>query len=147
MCFHGKSKGNLSVGGFVSFFFLLGDGSVIFLVGNPVSYHSLLTLPASVQINKLKKKKCYDCSADYGWSTWQRRNLNDFWWVGNTKPTFVNLMPVKVTFPQNFVINERSRTSFLPVLHVTNNCACKQTNLYSSLFLFSNLKLSISRVV
>ena len=52
MCFHGKSKGNLSVGGFVSFFFLLGDGLVIFLVGNPVSYNSLLTLPASVQINK-----------------------------------------------------------------------------------------------
>lgn len=59
-----------------------------------------------------RKNLCYVCYNDvYGWHTTQRRYPNDFWWVGGTKLTFVNLILMKRTFPQNFP----------PTLHVTDN--------------------------
>ena len=38
--------------------------------------------------------------------------------------TFVNLVLVKTTFPQNFFVDEHLTTRFPPALHVTDNYAC-----------------------
>ena len=49
-------------------------------------------------------------NAVYAWHT-SRRCLDDFWWVGRKKLTFVNLVLLNMTFHQNFVVDERP-TSF-----------------------------------
>lgn len=37
-----------------------------------------------------------------------------------THINFANLVVMKMTFPHNFVINQRPTMSFLPVLHITD---------------------------
>ena len=65
-------------------------------------------------------KKILGCgnNAVYGWQTWRRRHQNDFWWVRSTKLTCVNRVLLETIFPQNFVADERSATSFSPALHL-----------------------------
>lgn len=65
------------------------------------------------------------------------------------KLTFENLAMVKTTYPQNFVVDERPRTSFPPARLVTDNCACglrpsKRTHTGTRLCFdsFSDIKLS-----
>ena len=66
-----------------------------------------------------KSKSCDDRNnAGYGWHTWRRDN--DFWLLWSTKLIFANLLLMKTTFPQNFVADERSATSFSLALHVTD---------------------------
>ena len=77
----------------------------------------------------------------YGWHTWRRRLFNDFCWVGSTKFTFINLVIVETTFLQNFVVDQRPTTSFLPALRVTENYAC--VYVCPSSISFSDLKLSV----
>ena len=42
--------------------------------------------------SRKKNKGCDSNNVVYGWHTRRNRRLNDFWWVGSTKPTFVNLI-------------------------------------------------------
>ena len=43
-----------------------------------------------------EKKSRYDCNNIlFGWHNSRRRRLDDFWWIGSPKFTFVNLVPVK----------------------------------------------------
>ena len=71
------------------------------------------------------KKSRYDRNnAVSGWHTRRWRRVSDFWWVAYIKLTFANLALVKTTFPQNFVVDERTTTSFPPARIVTDNYAC-----------------------
>lgn len=64
------------------------------------------------------------------------RAWNDFWWVGRTKLSFVNLVTVNTTFPKNFVVETRS----LPPGYLSCGLTMtRQTNSHCSSISFSDL--------
>ena len=80
----------------------------------------------------------------YGWHTWRRRHLDDFWWVGSTNLTFLNLV---LDFSSEF----RSRRLFLRISLSTSSrqqisrlhyMSRTTAHAYCSSFSFSHLKFS-----
>ena len=88
--------------------------------------------------NVFSKQNCYNHNnALYGWHTWWRRCLNDFWLVASTKISFAPKILLSASEPDKFSTC---------IMHATDNymqtMTCKQTNWQSSSFCFLYTKLS-----